>query len=247
MRIKTLDSNLVTTSDRLVDQDTEFNLGPKEKHDGPLSVEVVLRDQSDISRFSKYLAQLTGSLPLPERKTYTKSAGTQTEDLAPIEDMLKEVVKLKTQDEVINYLRERNFKFLTSEFIQAKEMKIEIMDKHKADYQFMVRLLKEGKDPKVDKYDPQLAVGIKFIGTKGAYIQIYLYGKFKQKLELPWAKKSEVNFKKVAAMRFPHYMLQEERDKYSLEARKMKLNPELKPSKFFLRWKPAVEAENKNI
>lgn len=247
MRIKTLDNNLVTISDRLVDQDTEFNLGPKDKHTGPIQVEVVLRDKSDVERFNKYLSQLTGQLPIPERKVYAKKAGADTEDLAPIEDMLKEVLKCKTQDEVITYLRDRNFKFVTAEFIKAKELKIDLLPEQEAEYQFMVRLLKEGKDPKVDKYDPQLAIGIKFIGKKGKFIQVYLYGKHEKKVQMPWAEKSAINFKKVAAMRFPHYMIQDERDKYSLEVRKLKLNPELKPSKFFLRWKPAVDAENKNI
>lgn len=245
MRVKTLTPNLVVMGDRLVDQTTEFNLGPPEKHKGPLCIEVTLRDKDDLSNLKKYLDKLLGDLPLPEKKA--KKGSLPEMDVEPIKEMLEEIkVKCKTQDEVIKYLRERNFKFVTAQFLEDRDIKVDINAKVPDDYQFMIRLLKEGKDPKADKYDPQLLMGFKFLGeTKGKFIRPYLYGRKEEVINLPWAKKSDINFKKVAAIKYPHYMNQEERDKYSLELRKMKLNPELKPSKFFLRWKEPVDQINK--
>lgn len=244
MRIQLLDANLVTLKDRLVDQDTEFTLGAPEKHTGPIKLEVVLRDKADVDGIKKYLDQLLGNLPIAERKVYTKKASTEIQ-LEPVVELLAEVkAKCKTQDEVIKYLRERNFVFMTAQGLEDRQLGVEIKDEHKEKYQFMVRQLKEAKDPKIDKYDPQLVLGINFM-AKGKFIQVYLYQKFSDKLQMPWAEKSDINFKKVAALRFPHYMIQEERDKYSLEVRKMKLNPEYKPSKLYLRWEPVVKEFNK--
>jgi hypothetical protein len=247
MRIKTLNPDLTTLKDRLVDQDTEFQLGVSEKHTGPVTIEVTLRDKADISQFTKYLGQLLGDLPVTTRKVYGLGKAKSPEiDIEPVKELWEEVKKnCKTQDEVIKYLRERNFVFVTSQFIQSKSMPIDLNIAQVDKYQFMIRLLKEAKDPKGDKYDPQLVVGINFIGKeKGKTIKPYLYGKELDSIKLPWSEKPGINFKKIAFIKFPHYMTQDERDKYSLESRKMRLNPELKPTKFYLRWKPAVDELN---
>jgi hypothetical protein len=248
MRIKSLDSNLIVLKDRLVDQDTEFYNGPSEKHKGPISMEITLRDQTDINSFKSYLDKFLGDLPIPEK---IKKSKTPEVDIEPIVQVIKEVKEFKIQDEVIKYLRERGFKFVTAQFILDREIGTEIpcakgteQSAHEDKFQYMIRLLKEGKDPKADKYDPQLVIALDFIGKPGVF-KIYTYGKFSEKITLPWAKKSSINFKKIAHLRFPHFMVQDERDRYSLEIRKMKLNPELKPTKFFERWKPAVDKENK--
>jgi len=246
MRIKLLDSDLKILEDRLIDQDGEFLIGPKEKHQGPLSLEIVLRDKDDIDKFKNYIGKLLENLPIPIRKSYGKpKVSIALMDEEPLKILLSEIEeKCKTQDDVIKYLRERNFKFVTTQFLQDRQMPIEIQKKH-IDYQYLIRLIKESKDPKNDKYDPQLLLGMKIMGKKVEMIKVYLYNKFLKTIKLPWAVKSDINFKKIRHIRFPHFMIQIERDKYSLEKRKMALNPELKPSKFFTRWEPAVIEANK--
>jgi len=248
MRVKLLNPDFTIKKDRLISQDSEFNLGAPEKHKGPITLEVTLRDKADVAQITKYLGQLLGDLPITERKVYGKKEKVEVLDKEPIKDMLDEMTKTcKTQDDVVKYLRDRNFKFVTAQFLEDRQMGIQLVEEHKNDYQFMIRLLKETQNPLTDKYDPQLVVGIKFAGKeKGKYVRVYLYNKFESSLKLPWAAKSDINFKKIAFMKFPHYMVQEERDKYSLEMRKMKLNPELKPTKFMLRWKPVVDDFNKS-
>lgn len=246
MRVSLLDKNLVKMEDRLVDQDTEFRLGAKLKHKGPVCLEVTLRDKQDVDDCIKYLGQLLGDLPLAERKVYKaakKSVGIL--DAEPIKELLKDIErKCETLDQLIKYLREKGFKFVTSEFISDKGLPVTIKDNHK-DYQFMIRCIKEAKDPKNDKFDPQLILGMKFMGEKKKGAKVYLYNKFEKTLEIDWEKKSDINFKKIQLTKFPPYMIMEEREKYRAEERKYQLNPDLERSKFWLRWNPAVEEYNK--
>lgn len=246
MRIAFLNKDLVKQQDRLVDMDIEFLSGPKEKHKGPIMLEATLRDKDDVEKFKLYLDKLTGDLPLAERKVYKSS----TKNILllpdePLKDLIKEVEKkCKSIDEAIAYLRQRGFVFVTSQFIEDKGIGTIIKEHHK-DYQFMIRLVKQAKDPKNDKYDPQLILGMKFLDGKKNGIKVYLYGKFENTLISDWAKKSDINFKKIKLTKFPHYMNKEERERYRMEERKYELNPELEKSKFWLRWAPAVKEANK--
>lgn len=48
--------------------------------------------------------------------------------------------------------------------------------------------------------------------------------------------KKVLNFNTVEFTKMPAWMLEEERIKFSTEQRQLLMNPEKKPSKFFLRW-----------
>ena len=77
-----------------------------------------------------------------------------------------------------------------------------------------------------------------------------LYGQLmeaesKGKLDCNWPNKIGINYKKLKATIFPPYMPLGEREKYRAEERKLQLNPDAKPSKFFSRWKHYIEKLNK--
>jgi hypothetical protein len=249
MRIKTLKKDGTLIKDRLVTQNIEFTSGPSEKHKGPINIEVTLRDQGDIDSFKIYLDKLTGDLPIIPKKVYKTKTSTALLSEEPIKDLLFDIkAKCKTQDDVIKFLRERNFVFVTHQFLEDRKIKIELEKNNHKNYQYLIRLIKEAKDPKANKYDPQLLaqllVGIKFMETMGSKVLFYMYGKFKESSELPWSKKSDINFKKITLTKFPGYMLADEREKFRSEEAKLKRDPKLKPSKFFLRWKGPVDEMN---
>ena len=246
MRVSLLDENLVKVSDRLVSMDTELVNGPIEKHKGPITLEFTLRDQSAVSALGIYLDKLIGDLPLPEKKVYKASKKVSTLlDEEPLKEFIKDIkIKIKNIDSLITYLRDKGFVFVTGQFLEDFGIPF---NKHKADTekQFMVRRLKEAKDPKNDKYDPQLIFSLRFMGIKKGGVRIYLYGEQHERLELEWLEKSDFNFKKVKLTKFPPYMIKEEREKYRFEERKYKANPELERSKFWNRWHDVVVSFNK--
>lgn len=251
MRVSLLDKNLVKVEDRLVTMDIELNSGPKEKHKGPICVELTLRDQDDVSRFKEYLDRLVGDLPIPEKKVYKsgKKAATLLDE-EPLKDFLKQVEKkCTTLDALIKYLREKGFIFVTHQFLldmpDLTISGIKIKDAHNQ-HQFLIRRIKEAKNPMNDKFDPQLIFGVKFAPEKKKWAKVYLYNDFLKSLEIDWEKKSDINFKKIKLTKFPPYMTREERDKYRVEERKYQLNPELEKSKFWIRWNEPVEAYNKD-
>lgn len=244
IRIKTLDESLITIGDRLVDMDLEFRTGPTEPHKGPLQIEVTLRNKEDVESFKTYLGRIVGDLPIPEKRKYKRGAEESEEPETPIEGMVKELKELSTQEEMIEYLRDRNFVFLSTQHIQDMELPIEDMAKYE-NYQFMVRRIKEAKTPKSDKYDPQLAVGFKILGKSKEKVILYVFGKFTETLEMPWKKHPNKKVQKIKAMVFPPWMRLDEREKWRTLDRKYKLNPELPKSKFYLRWADDIEAHNR--
>lgn len=250
MRVKLLDKQGIVLQDRLVDQGIEFMSGPQVKHKGPLTLEFTLKDQGDVVKLKEYIERLTGDLPIMPRKVYAKKGAApdlELYDAEPLKELVLEIEqKCKDQQQVINYLRERNFTILTPDFLSDYKLPIQLEDKDKK-YQYLVRQLKEAKDPKADKYDPQLAVGVKLIGDKIEKVKIYLYGKFHKALSLPWPKETKINFKKIIFTVFPHYMVYEERTKWGLEQRKLLQNPKAKPSKFFLRWEKSILETNPHL
>lgn len=230
MRIKLFDDSLKLTSDRLVEQQTEFNIGPKSDHKGPLALEVNLFSAQDVDSFVLYLKKLKGDLPLETKnkpeKSQLKSLSKMLSDKDTVQDLVNTVkAKQQFQEGLINYLRELQFRFLAADVVNEKSLEnpdlVKFnMEKH-GDYQWMVRLMKEAKDPQNDKYDWRLMFGIKIVGEKVAVVKIYLWGKFSESWKLPWEKAKVNNFKKVEKVFiFPEFMDYAERRRWRLEHRK---------------------------
>lgn len=247
IRITTLTPELVTLEDRLVDQTTEFNLGPKEAHKGPLRLEVTLRDQSDIDNLITYIKRLKGDMPIPERKVYSKKASSEPEGESSIEQFLSECKQQASQKELVALLRSRNFKFVDKQFLDDFEI-AKVSDKF-AEKQLMIRQLKEAKSPKADKWDPQLIFVFDLYGENPGTIRVILFNELqKEKIKYEDESTEVFKLKRSEFMKFPHYMTHEEREKYRTEQRKYQLakaaGEEINYSKFWRRWHDVVKEFN---
>ena len=244
MRIRLYDGNFMELSDRLVDQSTEFRNGPKESHKGPMTIEVNLSTQIDLDMFVDYLKKVKGDLPITEKVKQNKAEKTiakMLSDKEPLLDLIKTIkAKAKTQEDIIKMLREYNFKFISGDVIQDMTThdpnigkQIQLRQKDIDDnFQYMVRLVKEAKEPMNDKYDFRLVFGIKIIGDRVGKVVIYLWGKYSEFVKIPWADKKKFNFKKVDKVySFPDWMDYTDRKKWRTEHRK-KLTAEAKGDKF---------------
>jgi hypothetical protein len=243
MRIRLLSPNLGVMSDRLVTQAIELTKGPSEKHDGPFQIEFNLLSQADVQLCKDYMDKLTGQLPL-ETKELKKVGRKKKEilDPEPIKELLHTAeAKCETQDALIEYLRGLDFVFLTTQSITDFKVPITIKPKHSL-YQYMVRRIKEAKNPLNDRYDHQLAIGFRMTGTKKDIVRVYMYGKYFKALKLKWGSEKARTLQKPETLVFPRYMVEEERVKYSVEYRKKQRDPEnFKPSKLYSRWEPHVK------
>lgn len=261
MRIKVYDQQGLI-QDRLVEQSTELRMGPKEVIKGSFSLEFNLNSQEDVDLMIEYIKKLKGELPLTkvEKKSLaSKKLNDMLSDKEPLLDLLKTVeAKAKTQEQLISSLREYNFMFVDMQTVLdvATKEQITLRDKDiEKGYQYMVRRIKEAKDPAKDKFDWRLTFGIKIVGEKTDIVQVYLWGKRDKFLKLPWEKK-KVNFKKVEIFsQFPEPMTYDERKRWRLEHRKLETNFKkegegkvtwenyigVKASKFYLRWKPYIK------
>lgn len=259
LRITTLEDNGSVISDRLVDAYTELNAGPKIQHKGPIRVEVTLTSKNDIESFKTYLDRLSGNLPLKENVGRGRpSASSQAPLESPREDILQEVENMvkegKTQDEVIKYLRDLGFVFILTEdllyyfpeFPFDKKDVGEPNENHQYpnSYSWLIRCIKRAKDPKTDKFDPMILFGFSILGGSSRKVVPYLYKERKPILRIEKGKKV-LSFSKAEFTKMPKYMLEEERIKFSSEMRQLQLNPEKKPSKFFLRWASDVQVPPK--
>lgn len=251
LRITTLSENGTPLSDRLVDAYTEMNSGPKVQYKGPIRVEVTLTNKQDVDNFKEYLDRLIGVLPAKAPTAGRgRPAGTTVKNLeSPREDILADVEKMveegKSQQEIIKYLRELGFIFiLTEDFLYHfpgfefdKKDVGEATDnkQYPNSFSWMARCIKRAKDPKADKFDPMVIFGFSILNGPSKKIIPYLYKERKKPLRAQIGK-NVLSFSQAEFTKLPKYMLEEERIKFSTEQRQLLLNPEKKPSKFFMRW-----------
>lgn len=252
LRITTLSENGTPLSDRLVDAYTEMNSGPKVQHKGPIRVEVTLTNQQDVDNFKSYLERLVGILPIknPTAGRGRPAGSSNNKELeSPREDILADVEKMveegKTQQEIIKYLRKLGFVFiLTEDFLfhfpgfefDTKDVGEPTENKqYPNSFSWMARCIKRAKDPKADKFDPMVIFGFSILNGPSKKIIPYLY-KERRKPMRTKVGKNTISFSQAEFTKLPKYMLEEERIKFSTEQRQLLLNPEKKPSKFFMRW-----------
>jgi len=251
MRIKLYSEKGALLSDRLCEQNIEVKvIGPKEVHKGPLSLEINLFTQEDTDNIINYIQRLKGILPLKSKQVKITKGQVILDDKEPLEDLMNSAIKANPyQEDLINFLREHNFRFITSDVItevvpELSEL-LKLKPKH-LKYQYLIRIVKEAKDPVKDKYDHRLIFGVKLIGKKIDTIVVYLFGKFKFKKTIPWKKINTNNFKKVEQMTvFPPHLDYADRKKWRAEHRKVQTNPNHKASKFYTKNKPFIKLVEK--
>lgn len=256
IRLTLYGSQNLELSDRLVDQETEYAKGPTEKHTGGIRLDVKLENKDQVNALVEYLRKLALDLPISAataKKIEKSKVSTTTMSEEPLLDIIHIIEnKYKTQEDIVQYLRGFNFRFVNSEYLlneiePLKGQELKLKDKI-LDYQFMVRMVKEAKDPSKDKYDPQLVIAMKIVGKRQDKFYIYLYGKLKNKVELPWKDIKSKNFKKVEQLyTFPEVMEKNERARFRNEDRRIKAKPDTQPTKFYLRWAGYVKHAGKVI
>lgn len=252
LRVTTLTEEGAVLSDRLVETQAEFYNGPKFQHKGPVRLEVTLTNNLDVENFKKYIDQLVGNLPI---KTPTAGRGRPSTNGAPqltespredillaVENMAKEE---KNQTDIIKYLRDLGFVFILTEDLlyyfndfpfDPKDIGKPTENKQYLDsMSWMVRCIKRGKDPKTDKFDPMILFGFNILRPASNKVVPYLYKERKKPIRVKSGKKA-LSFNMVEFTKFPKYMQEDERLKFSFEQRQLLLNDTKKPSKFFLRW-----------
>ena len=241
MRIQLFDPEFNMLSDRLLAQDTEMYKGPGEVHNGPLKVEFCLFDQEDVDGCLEYLQKIKGDLPI---ETRVKKVKVQTESGtdADRQRISTLIVAAETQEEAIRILRQEGFIFLTAQDIE--DYQVCTLDKKEHKYEWMIRLLKEAKDPANNKYDPTKMYGFKIIGEKLDTFAVKAFGESGEQTK-PWKSQKEFNFKKVNLTKFHPAMIEEERLRFSKELAKLRKDPEAEASKFFKRWAPFSDFQEK--
>lgn len=239
-------------SDRLVEMSTEFRNGPTEKWNGPIGLDCVVSSKEDVLSLINYLGRLGGELPIEkvDKKTSPKKLDKMLSEKEPVKDLLKTAeAKCKTQEQLINYLREYNFMFVASDIIQdlATPEMLTLRDKDiEGKYQYMVRRVKEAKEPANDKYDFRLVFAIKVIGERVDIVPVYLWGKWEKTLKLKWEDKKKHNFKKVEKIYiFPEFMDYADRKRWRSEHRKVlkakETETKFETSKFYNKHTPYIK------
>lgn len=258
IRIQLLDNESRVIEDRLVDQSIELNQGPKKTHDGPIKIEVTLTHQQDIDLIKDYLDKIKGKLPIKEISSRGRPSTNQSLNIeSPREDILAQVERITDQDQVIKYLRDLGFVFLlTEDFLTYfPEFEFDTKDVGKPNssgqyldsYCWMARCIKRAKDPKSDKYDKMIIFGFSLLSGRSKKVVPYLYGERKKPLRIPFKDSTTISFSKVNELtKFPAYMVEAERLKFSTEMRQLMASPDKKPSKFFLRWYRDVKFSEEN-
>ena len=244
IHIQLFDEEGRIVSERLVKQDPEFNLGPKDNHKGPLRVMLTLTEGTDVEKAIVYLNKLRGELPLgAPAKTRGRTPGSGNsaimENSNRYEQVLADVLALNgDQDKFINYLRaELGYIFVTGDFLktilpETYTIKEVFLNK----YQFLIKRIKEAKDPKNDRFDPVLIFGIQIIGERTPKVLVFMHGNLSERLKIQLPEKKAITVKSTNLLIYPKYMTEEERYKFGNEHRALFRDQERKPSKFYLRW-----------
>lgn len=242
LRIQLFAPDGAMVSDRLVSQETEFYKGPEEKHNGPIRIEFTLTQQDDIDAAKLYLDKVVGMLPIEAKikKSKKVSEAVSPDKREEFLDLLLSVTG--DQDKFISNLREHDFVFLTTEHLASLEkVTLNVKDAHAEKFQWMIRLLKRANNPMNDRYDPSLVFGISLMDERNEKVVIYKDQEFFKSIKVPVPEKPRETFKKSGMVKFPHYMTQDERDKFRIETRLLQNDKKRQYSKFFKRWLPYVE------
>jgi len=155
------------------------------------------------------------------------------------------ITECKDQDELISNLRNQGFVFVTRDLLHNMErfekVNWEEEDWRTDKYQYMVRLIKESKNPMLDKFDPTLIVGIKIYKKRSDEVKFYKFGELTNNLDIPVPGKAKESFTTQKLHIFPEFMSEKEKERFRREYRDMERDPEKEPTPFYLRWHKWVQ------
>lgn len=240
IRVQLFDKESRLISDKLYKQGSELISGPKFTHNGPMRIEITMDNQEDIERAITYIKKLSGMLPLEAKKEKKKVGKIESDSDDYIESMMDMITECKDQDELISNLRNQGFVFVTRDLLHNMErfekVNWEEEDWRTDKYQYMVRLIKESKNPMLDKFDPTLIVGIKIYKKRSDEVKFYKFGELTNNLDIPVPGKAKESFTTQKLHIFPEFMSEKEKERFRREYRDMERDPDKEPTPFYLRW-----------
>lgn len=240
IRVQLFDEESRLISDKLYKQGSELISGPKFTHKGPMRIEITMDNQEDIERAITYIKKLSGMLPLEAKKEKKKVGKIESDSDDYIESMMDMITECKDQDELISNLRNQGFVFVTRDLLHNMErfekVNWEEEDWRTDKYQYMVRLIKESKNPMLDKFDPTLIVGIKIYKKRSDEVKFYKFGELTNNLDIPVPGKAKESFTTQKLHIFPEFMSEKEKERFRREYRDMERDPDKEPTPFYLRW-----------
>lgn len=149
-----------------------------------------------------------------------------------------------TMDDLLDKLKERGFCLQEWDIVKNK-LGFKISEKNQNITYAVKRTNFEANNPKADKFDYSLVLGIDYHAKRRTSIPIYLMGDYLGKRNLPWPD-SHRNFKeKKATVLFPGYMTIEERKVWRADYSKV-INGK-KPTEFYLQHIQAIKDLNPNF
>lgn len=240
IRVQLFDEESRLISDKLYKQGSELISGPKFTHNGPMRIEVTMDNQEDVERAITYIKKLSGMLPLEAKKEKKKVGKIESDSDDYVESMMDMIFECKDQDELISNLRNQGFVFVTRDLLHNMErfekVNWEEEDWRTDKYQYMVRLIKESKNPMLDKFDPTLVVGIKIYKKRSDEVKFYKFGELTNNLDIPVPGKAKESFTTQKLHIFPEFMSEKEKERFRREYRDMERDPDKEPTPFYLRW-----------
>jgi hypothetical protein len=167
--------------------------------------------------------------------------------------LVKDLKSRKTMEDVVDYLRECNFRVINYQFLeeldppQITKLK-DKSPKFKNTYVYMVRVNHIGKDATDDTYDTTVIVGLQLFGVKRANRLIILLdneGSLESSVaKIEWKRKENINFKeRKILVTFPTGMSIQDRIDWRRIRFKIMQSKEVTPQEkaFHDKWEMLVE------
>jgi hypothetical protein len=241
IRIQTFDKDFSQLEDRLIGQDLELKSGPKVTHEGPLKVEVCLFEQEDISLFKDYLDRLIGNLPLEAKKP----RGRKLKASSPTfnEDLIESIKEVESVSDFNTLLEKSGFVATSIQLLKDLEIPVSLPeDLDMGKYRLLIRMIKKAKNLLNNKYDPTLLILVP--RKRGDDVVVIYHGEVVLNQSIDKVSSSKIRVAKSLMTSFPHFMTQDERNKFRIEKSKLEADEKVKPSRFYARWVHYVADEN---
>lgn len=246
VRIQLYDEEMNHLSDRLLGQDQELSLGPKETHSGPLKVEVCLFNKDDVDNFVEYLQRIQGDLPLRVVGTRGRKKSSKMSKSGN-HDLVEELKAMTTGTEFYDFTTANDFIFTNYQLLQDLELPVKIPEEFQDsdEFRLLIRLTKKAKNPLNNKYDPTLLLVVPRKGS--SIVRGFDMTEEILQIELDSLKVSRIKVSRSNLTKFPPYMPLSERNKFRIDRDKLIADPEAKPSRFYERWVHPINDINKGI
>ncbi|MDY0200605.1 MAG: hypothetical protein RBR40_06420 [Tenuifilaceae bacterium] len=247
IRIQLFDEEMNQLSDRLLGQDLELRMGPKNTHKGPLKVEACLFTVDDLVLFRDYLDRISGELPLTQAKKRGRKKTKMVETEGFGEVLAKELSNITTGSDFYKFLEDNDFVFSNYQLLVDLGLPVKLPEEFQdpEDYRILIRRIKKAKNPLNSKYDPTLILALE--RTNSTVVLGFNMSEEVLRLELDSLKVSKIKVSRSNLTKFPGFMTLEERNRFRIDRDNLIKNPDAKPTRFYSRWVHPIADINSGI